>query len=111
MTDNTGGGHFLLQSTSDITIFIPEDFSKEHKAIGKSVKEFVAGEIQSRGDEIEHVNNELSRELMRSAGEIGLLAADVPDENLFAVLEMDGTFHGNPLRPPRSRGLEPSVSL
>ena len=40
----------------------------------------MAGEIQSRGDEIEHVNNELSRELMKKAGDIGLLAADVPEE-------------------------------
>jgi alkylation response protein AidB-like acyl-CoA dehydrogenase len=80
MTENMSGGHFLVQSTSQTAIFTPEDFTKEHKAIAKSVKEFVAGEIQSRGDEIEHVNNELSRELMRGAGEIGLLAADVPEE-------------------------------
>ena len=87
MTINTGGGHFLIQAASDTTIFIPEDFSKEHKAIAKSVKEFVAGEIQTRGDEIEHVNNELSRELMKTAGEIGLLSADVPEE--YDGMELD----------------------
>ena len=80
MTENIGGGHFLIQSTSETAIFTPEDFSKENKAIAKSVKEFIAGEIQSRWDDVEHVNNELSRELMLKAGEIGLLAADIPEE-------------------------------
>ena len=80
MTENLNGGHFLIQTTPETAIFTPEDFSKENKAIAKSVKEFIAGEIQSRWDEVEHVNNELSRELMRKAGEIGLLAADIPEE-------------------------------
>jgi len=80
MADNIWGGRFLTGPIPWQDIFIPEDFTKEHKAIAKSVKEFVAGEIQSRGDEIEHVNNELSRELMKKAGDIGLLAADVPEE-------------------------------
>jgi alkylation response protein AidB-like acyl-CoA dehydrogenase len=80
MADNVWGGSFLTGSIPWQDIFIPEEFTKEHKAIAKSVKEFVAGEIQSRGDEIEHVNNELSRELMKKAGDIGLLAADVPEE-------------------------------
>jgi len=80
MTENVSGGEFLIRSIAWEDTFIPEEFTKENKAIAKSVKEFVAGEIQSRGDEVEHVNNELSRELMLKAGEIGLLAADIPEE-------------------------------
>ncbi len=80
MADHILGGEFLMRSIEAEESFIPEEFSKEHKAIAKTVNEFVAGEIQSRGDEIEHVNNDLSRELMRKAGEIGLLAADIPEE-------------------------------
>ena len=79
MTNNPLGGEFLTRSMAAEDIFIPEEFTKEHKAIAKTVKEFVAGEIQSRGDEVEHVNNQLSRELMQKAGEIGLLAADIPE--------------------------------
>jgi len=92
MTENIGGGQFLINSTSETDTFTPEDFTKEHKAIAKSVKEFVAGEIQSRGDEIEHVNNDLSRKLMRSAGEIGLLAADVPEEYDGMALDKVGSL-------------------
>ncbi len=80
MTNSVVGGGFLTQTIAEKDIFIPEEFSKEHKAIAKTVKEYVAGEIQSRGDEIEHVNNDLSRDLMQKAGEIGLLAADIPEE-------------------------------
>ena len=80
MTENVSGGEFLIRSMAWEDTFIPEEFTKENKAIAKSVKEFIAGEIQSRGDEVEHVNNELSRELMLKAGEIGLLAADIPEE-------------------------------
>lgn len=80
MGNSVAGGQFLTREISSEDIFIPEDFTREHKAIAKSVKEFIVGELQSRGDEIEHVNNELSRLLMKNAGEIGLLAADVPEE-------------------------------
>ena len=80
MTNFIAGGEFLNRPIGVEDIFIPEEFSKEHKAIAKTVNEFVSGEIQSRGDDIEHVNNELSRELMLKAGEIGLLAADIPEE-------------------------------
>jgi alkylation response protein AidB-like acyl-CoA dehydrogenase len=80
MTETVSGGEFLIRAIDWDDTFIPEEFSKENKAIAKSVKEFIAGEIQSRGDEVEHVNNALSRELMLKAGEIGLLAADIPEE-------------------------------
>ena len=80
MRNNVAGGEFLTRPITEEDVFIPEEFTKEHKAIAKTVKEFVSGEIQSRGDEIEHVDNELSRSLMEKAGEIGLLAADIPEE-------------------------------
>ena len=80
MTEYVSGGEFLIRAIAWDDTFIPEEFSKENKAIAKSVKEFIAGEILSRGDDVEHVNNALSRELMLKAGEIGLLAADIPEE-------------------------------
>jgi len=80
MTENVSGGEFLIRAVAWEDTFIPEEFTKENTAIAKSVKEFIAGEIQSRGDDVEHVNNALSRELMLKAGEIGLLAADISEE-------------------------------
>jgi len=39
MADNVYGGSFLAGSIPWQDIFIPEEFTKEHKAIAKSVKE------------------------------------------------------------------------
>ncbi len=81
------GGHFLIQSVTPEQIFTPEEFTKEHNAISKAVKDFVTGELVSRGEEIEKINYELSRELMLKAGELGLLSADIPEE--FDGMELD----------------------
>ena len=79
MQNRVAGGEFLIRPIAAEEIFIPEEFTREHKAIAKTVMEFIDGEIRSRGDEIEQVNNDLSRQLMQKAGEIGLLAADIPE--------------------------------
>ena len=81
------GGHFLIQTVTPEQVFTPEEFTKEHNAISKAVKEFVTGELISRGEEIEKINYELSRELMLKAGELGLLSADIPEE--FDGMELD----------------------
>jgi hypothetical protein len=57
MTEYVSGGEFLIRAIAWDDTFIPEEFSKENKAIAKSVKEFIAGEIQSRGDDVEQVTN------------------------------------------------------
>ena len=49
MAETQAGGQFMTGSVASEDTFIPEDFTREHKAIAKTVREFVAGEIQSRG--------------------------------------------------------------
>jgi len=73
------GGMFLIKDVSFHEVFTPEDFTSEHKDIAKAVEDFIKGEIIGRGDEIEMINNELSRELMRKAGELGFLGIDIPE--------------------------------
>ena len=70
---------FLIKDVSFHEVFTPEDFTSEHKDIAKAVEDFIKGEIIGRGDEIEMINNELSRELMRKAGELGFLGIDIPE--------------------------------
>jgi hypothetical protein len=78
MNDNekktAGGGMFLINDVSLQEIFTPEDFTIEHTDIGKAAEDFIKGEILSRGEEIETLNYELLRELMRKCGELGFLA-------------------------------------
>jgi alkylation response protein AidB-like acyl-CoA dehydrogenase len=81
------GGSFLDANVDSLEIFTPEDFTSEHKDIAKAVEEFVRGEIASRGEQIEVVNNQLSRDLMRKAGELGFLGMDIPE--IYGGTELD----------------------
>jgi alkylation response protein AidB-like acyl-CoA dehydrogenase len=90
--DDTGGklmwgGEFLIKHIDCQDVFTPEDFTNEQKDIGKAVEDFIKGEITSRGDEIEVLSNELSRELMAKAGELGFLGIDIPEK--YGGMELD----------------------
>ena len=85
--DIAEGGVFLIKDINFQEIFTPEDFTNEHKDIAKAVEDFIKGEIITRGDEIEVLNNELSRELMRKAGELGFLGIDIPER--YGGMELD----------------------
>ncbi len=71
---------FLVNDVRFQEVFTPEDFSSEHHDIARAAEDFIKGEIVSRGEEIETLNNELSRNLMRKAGELGFLGIDIPEK-------------------------------
>lgn len=71
---------FLIQEIQFKDIFTPEDFTNDHKDVARAIEEFVKGEIISRGEEIEMLNYELSRELMQKCGELGFLGIDIPEK-------------------------------
>ena len=74
------GGQFLVKETKAEDVFTPEDFSEEQKMMRDSVKEFVDREIWPKKEEFEHKNYALTEEVMRKAGEMGLLGVAVPEE-------------------------------
>jgi|TARA_R100000479_G_scaffold33554_3_gene14125 hypothetical protein len=74
------GGQFLVKETAANDIFTPEDFSEEQKMMRDSVKEFVDREIWPKKEEFEKKNYALTEEVMRKAGEMGLLGVAVPEE-------------------------------
>ena len=82
-----GGAMFLIEDVSFQEVFTPEDFTSEHKDVTKAIEDFIKGEIISRGEEIETINNELSRELMRKAGDLGFLGIDIPEK--YGGMELD----------------------
>jgi alkylation response protein AidB-like acyl-CoA dehydrogenase len=87
LKDIVEGGMFLIKDITFQEVFTPEDFTNEHKDIAKAVEDFIKGEIISRGDEIEILSNDLSRELMRKAGELGFLGIDIPER--YGGMELD----------------------
>lgn len=73
------GAAFLVEDTSPSDIFTPEDFTQEHLMIAEATRAFVEGEVVPHQEELEHQDWDLTVQLLRKAGEIGLLAADVPE--------------------------------
>lgn len=73
------GGEFLFADTSPETCFIPEDFDDELKLIAQTTLEYVENEVRPALDRLEKLEPGLSDALMRKAGELGLLAIEIPE--------------------------------
>ena len=78
--DMIRGGQFIVKETKAEDVFTPEDFSDEQKMMRDSVKEFVDREIWPKKEEFEKKNYDLTKEIMRKAGELGFLGVSVPEE-------------------------------
>lgn len=81
------GGSFLIEDVAPEDIFTPEDFSADHLQIAKTTADFAAREVLPAAGQIESKQFEVTRRLLRTAGEMGLLAVDVPEA--YGGLEMD----------------------
>ncbi|TFB24286.1 acyl-CoA dehydrogenase [Filobacillus milosensis] len=81
------GGGFLVEDVNAEDILTPEDFSDEHKMIAKTTEEYVKNEVWPVLEDLENHEFDKSVELLKSAGELGLLGADVPEE--YGGLELD----------------------
>ena len=81
------GGGFLVEELRPQDVFTPEDFSDEHRQIAKTAAEFTLNEVVPAADEIEAKKFEVTIGLLRRAGELGLMAVDVPEA--YGGLEMD----------------------
>lgn len=74
------GGMFIAVDASFHEVFTPEDFTSQHKDIINAVDVFIKGEIAKRSEEIEVLDNYLSREIMKKAGDLGFLGIDLPEK-------------------------------
>jgi butyryl-CoA dehydrogenase len=74
-----GGGSFLIEERQPQDVFTPEDFSEEHRQIAKTAVEFIAHEVVPAAADIEAKNFTVTKGLLRKAGELGLMAVDVPE--------------------------------
>ncbi|MGE8206546.1 acyl-CoA dehydrogenase family protein [Heyndrickxia sp. NPDC080065] len=81
------GGSFLIDDISFEQMFTPEDFSDEQKMIAKTTEDYVNHEVVPQIEYLEKHEFDRSVKLLKSAGELGLLGADVPEE--YGGLELD----------------------
>jgi len=75
------GGDFLVLDHAPREIFTPEDYTDEQNMLAQTAREFMQKDILPKTADILKLNYEVIRELMRKAGEIGLLAIEVPEEH------------------------------
>jgi alkylation response protein AidB-like acyl-CoA dehydrogenase len=73
------GGSFLIEEVQPEEVFTPEDFTEEQRQIAKTTAEFTTNEVMPAAAEIENKNFAVTRDLLRKAGDLGLLAVDVPE--------------------------------
>ena len=73
------GGEFLITDAAPDDVFTPEDFTKEHRMIGQSAEEFGVGELIPKREELEELNVDLLKSLIRKAGELGFIGVDIPE--------------------------------
>lgn len=74
------GGGFLIEDVDINRVITPEDFTDEQKMIAQTTTEFVQNEVLPVVENLENHEFEHSVRLLKTAGELGLLAADVPEE-------------------------------
>jgi alkylation response protein AidB-like acyl-CoA dehydrogenase len=82
------GASFLFEDHKPEEIFTPEDVSDEHRLIAQTAYEFSEKEVMPLDAEIEKKNYEVHRELLRKAGELGLLGIDIPEQYGGAGLDL-----------------------
>jgi len=81
------GGSFLLEERQPSEVFTPEDFSEQHTLIGQTTEEFAVNEILPNVERIEHKEFQVTRDLLKKAGELGLSGVEIPEA--YGGLEMD----------------------
>jgi alkylation response protein AidB-like acyl-CoA dehydrogenase len=74
------GGSFLIEDVDYNQIFTPEDYTDEQKMIAKTTEDFVTNEVVPVIEKLENHEFDHSVRLLKEAGELGLLGADVPEE-------------------------------
>ena len=81
------GGSFLLEERQTSEVFTPEDFSEQHLLIGQTTEEFAVNEILPNVERIEHKEFQVTRDLLKKAGDLGLSSVEIPEA--YGGLEMD----------------------
>lgn len=81
------GGAFLIAACTPNDVFTPADLSDDQKLIGQTAEEFVAKEVLPNVAELEQHKEGLMAQMLKKAGELGLLGGAIPEEYGGAALD------------------------
>ncbi len=70
----------MLGPVDENTVFTPEDFDDLHLMVKKTSVDFMKNQVEPKIDEIEAMSEGVMTDLLRQAGELGLLSSDIPEE-------------------------------
>jgi alkylation response protein AidB-like acyl-CoA dehydrogenase len=74
------GGAFLITTPSPDDVFTPADLGDDQRLIGQTAEEFVAKEVAPNIPDLEQHKEGLMAEMLKKAGELGLLGGAIPEE-------------------------------
>jgi alkylation response protein AidB-like acyl-CoA dehydrogenase len=74
------GGSFLIEDRLPAEVFTLEDLTEEQRMIFATAGEFNDKEVLPRLPQILKLDYETTRQLLRKAGELGLLGVEIPEE-------------------------------
>jgi len=74
------GGRFLVEPIGSKNVFSREFFSEDHRAIQEMIEDFSRERIFPNVENIEKHDKELSHDLLKEMGELGLIGTDTPEE-------------------------------
>jgi alkylation response protein AidB-like acyl-CoA dehydrogenase len=74
------GGSFLLESPLPAEVFTPADLTDDQKLIGQTAEEFVLKEVFPLIKDLEAKKPGLMPELVKKAGELGLMSGGTPEQ-------------------------------
>jgi alkylation response protein AidB-like acyl-CoA dehydrogenase len=78
--NNLKGGEFIIKTSDPNQVFVPEEFSEEHKMMADMAHEFLVQNVYPNLDRIDALEPGLMPSLLDKAGELGLLGVSVPEE-------------------------------
>ncbi len=88
-TPRTAGGSFLIEDQLPADVFTPEDITEEHKAIGRTARDFFDQEVAPRIEDMQHGDFDAAVALLRKAAALGLESIVTPER--YGGMEMDLT--------------------
>ena len=74
------GGGFLISTCRPEDVFTPADLTGDQRLIGQTAEEFVAKEVLPLAAELEQHKEGLMPQVLKKAGEVGLLGGGIPEE-------------------------------
>jgi alkylation response protein AidB-like acyl-CoA dehydrogenase len=77
--DVVSGGGFLLAPPGSRIVMTPERFTEEQRLYYRTAQQFARERVLPKAAKIEGKDNALLRQLLREAGELGLLMIDIPE--------------------------------